>query len=295
MFRCVCKVIALLFVVVMISSQVGCRGHIEVSESRGLIKVNDIDVAYRAYGNGNPVFLIMGYGSTMNLWESGLIRQLALRFKVIIFDNRGMGSTTAGTRDFSIEQFADDTSGLMDALGISQAHVLGWSMGSLIAQELAIRHPTKVNKLVLYAAHSDSRMFPPAPDVIKRLTDTSGTPQERGMRYISVLFPDSWLRGNGERIKEIFFRPMGNAPQATLAKQVMAIDTWKGSSERLGKILKPTLLIAGTEDVLVVPKNALYLKGKIAGAQLDLVENGGHGLMFQDPDGFFKMVASFLE
>lgn len=295
MFRCIRKMIAWLFVVAMIPFEVGCRGHVEVGEGEGRTKVNDIDVSYRVFGDGYPLFLIMGYASTMNLWESGLIRQLAARFKVIIFDNRGMGNTTAGTREFSIEQFADDTSGLMDALGISQAHVLGWSMGSLIAQELALRHPSKVNKLILYAAHSDSHMFPPAPDVIQRLTDPSGTPQERGMRYIGVLFPASWLRSNGERVKEIFFRPMGNIRQETLARQATAIDTWKGSSERLDRILKPTLLVAGTEDVLVVPKNALYLKDKIAGAQLRLMETGGHGVMFQYPDRFSKIVTDFLE
>jgi pimeloyl-ACP methyl ester carboxylesterase len=252
-------------------------------------------VSYRVFGSGYPLFLIMGYGSTMNLWESSMVRQLASRFQVIIFDNRGMGNTATGTREFSIEQFADDTSGLMDALGVSQAHVLGWSMGSLIAQELALRHPAKVNKLILYAAYSDGSMFPAAPEVLQSLANTSGTPQERGMRYISVLFPGSWLRNNGERVKEIFFRPMGNIAQATLARQVMAIEAWKGSSDRLGAIHHRTLLIAGAEDVLVVPKNALYLKDHIAGAQLVLMEHAGHGLMFQYPDAFSETVRHFLE
>lgn len=279
----------------MMTYLVGCASPVEVSEGEGRVKVKDIDVSYRVTGRGYPIVLIMGYGSTMNLWEPALVRQLATHFKVITFDNRGMGETTTGTRDFSIEQFADDTSGLMQALGLKQAHVMGWSMGSFIAQELALRHPNQVNKLILYAAHSDTRMFPPAPDVIKQLTDTSGTAQERGMRFISTLFPGSWQHANGERIREIFFRPLGNSPQETLSKQVLAIDQWKGSSERLGDILKPTLIISGTEDALVVPKNALYLKDKIPGARLNLIENGGHGLMFQYPDQFAQIVTNFLE
>ena len=291
----ICRIVALPMAVAMASSLVGCAGPVEVNQGEGRVKVKDIDVSYRVLGNGDPIFLIMGYGSTMNLWESGLLRQLATRFKVITFDNRGMGETTAGNQTFSIEQFADHTAGLMAALGLSRAHVLGWSMGSMVAQELALRHPTKVNKLILYAGHSDSRMFPPAPDVIQRMTDTSGSPQERGMRYISVLFPGSWLRDNGERIKEIFFRPMGESPQETLDKQAMAIDRWKGSSERLGEIRNPTLVIAGTEDVLVIPKNAIYMKDRIPGAQLALMESGGHGLMFQDPAWFSKSLTDFLE
>lgn len=264
-------------------------------KAEGSINVGDISIGYRVFGSGHPLIMIMGYGSTINLWEAVLIRQLAARYKVILFDNRGMGNTATGTRDFSIEQFADDTSSFMDALGILRAHVLGWSMGSLIAQEIALRHPAKVNKLILYAAHCDAGMFPPSPEVIQQLTDMTGSVQERGMRFIGVLFPDSWLRNHGERIKEIFFRRMGNIPEENVARQAMAIEAWKGSCERLGGILNPSLLISGAEDFLVVPQNAHYLSEKIPDAQLVIIENGGHGLMFQYPDTFCEKVVGFLE
>jgi pimeloyl-ACP methyl ester carboxylesterase len=265
------------------------------SEAECSIDVADISMGYRVFGSGYPLFLIMGYGSTMNLWEPDLIGKLASRFKVIVFDNRGIGRTGTGTKAFSIEQFCEDTSGLMDALGIQQAHVLGWSMGSLIAQELALRHPSKVNKLILYAAHSGAEMFPPRPEIIQILTDVTGTPQERGMRYIGVLFPDNWLQNHGKRIGEIFFRPLGNIPEETVGQQAMAIDAWKGSADRLSEIRSPVLLITGAEDCLVVPQNARFMSEKIPNAQLDLIENGGHGLMFQYPDMFCEKVVGFLE
>jgi pimeloyl-ACP methyl ester carboxylesterase len=245
------------------------------SESECSINVADISMGYRVFGSGYPLLLIMGYGSTMNLWESGLISKLASRFQVIIFDNRGIGNSGIGTNAFSIEQFCEDTSGLMDALGIQQAHVLGWSMGSLIAQELILWHPSKVNKLILYAAHCDAEMFPPSPEIIQKLTDTTGTPQERGMRYISVLFPDNWLQSHGKRIGEIFFRPMGNISEETVGQQAMAIEAWKGSAGHLGEIRNPVLLITGAEDCLVVPQNSRFMSEKIPNAQLDLIENGG--------------------
>ena len=96
----------------------------------------------------------------MNLWEPALLEALGAHYQVIIFDNRGMGLTEAGTHDFSLEQFADDTAGLLDALGLKQAHVLGWSMGSLIAEESTLRHPDKVGHLILYASYCDKDDVP---------------------------------------------------------------------------------------------------------------------------------------
>ena len=191
-------------------------------------------------------------------------------------------------------QFCEDTTGFMDALGIQQAHVLGWSMGSLIAQELILRHPSRVNKLILYSTYCSEGMFPPSPEIIQQLTDMTGTPEERGMRFISTLFPGIWLQNNSHRIGEIFFRPMGNLPEETLQQQSMAIGEWNGSEARLGEINNPVLLITGTEDCLVPPRNSLFIHEKIPNTQLDLIENGGHGLMFQYPDIFCEKVVAFL-
>jgi pimeloyl-ACP methyl ester carboxylesterase len=266
----------------------------ESSTAECSINVEDISMGYRVFGSGYPLLLIMGYGSTMNLWESALIDKLASRFKVVIFDNRGIGISTTGKKPFSIEQFCEDTAGLMDALGILQAHVLGWSMGSLIAQELVLRYPSKVNKLILYSTYCSAEMFPPSPEVIQQLTDMTGTPEERGMRFISTLFPGIWLQNNGHRIGEIFFRPMGNLPEETMQQQSRAIDEWNGTEGRLGEIYNPVLLVTGTEDCLVLPQNSHFMHEKIPNAQLDLIGNGGHGLMFQYPDIFCEKVVAFL-
>jgi pimeloyl-ACP methyl ester carboxylesterase len=260
-----------------------------------LIQVGDIHMSYRIYGNGYPLVMIMGYGNTMRLWDPMLIRSLSSYYKLIIFDNRGMGDTGTGQRPFSIEQFADDTAGLMGALDIRQAHVLGWSMGALIAEEVALRHPGKVNKLILYAVHCNANLFPSTPEVIQKLTDMSGSPKERGMRFISTLFPPDWLRSNQERIKEIFYRPLGSIPPETMNKQSMAIGKWKGCCDRLGEIKNSALIITGADDILVPPQNAHYLAGKIPNAQLVLYENGGHGLMFQYPEKFSEKVIDFLK
>ena len=262
---------------------------------KSMVKAGDIDIEYRVIGKGHPLILIMGYGSTMNLWEEKMLASLAEHFQVIIFNNRGMGDSTAGEKAFSIPQFALDTLGVLDALQIEKAHVLGWSMGSYIAQELASTYPDRINKLVLYATTPSPEMFPPDPKITKLLGDTSGTPEEQGARWISVLFPEEWLATHGERIKEIFYKSMGNMNPESIGKQYMAIDQWKGLGERLSKLTHPTLLLVGKEDVLAIPANSIYLKEKLLHAELSVIEGAGHGLMFQDPDQFLQVVTVFLK
>jgi pimeloyl-ACP methyl ester carboxylesterase len=284
-----------LFVGILAASLLEGSGPRSSDDPDRMIQVGDIKMGYRVFGSGEPLVMIMGYGSTMNLWEPALLRSLAASFQVIVFDHRGMGISETGSQPFSIPQFADDTAGLMEALGLPKAHVLGWSMGALIAEEVALRHPGKVDKLVLYAAHCNADLFPPDPGVIKKMTDSSGTPEEQGMRFISVLFPADWLQSHGERIKEIFYRPMGNTPPEVIGKQSMAIGSWTGCCDRLGEIKNPTLLIAGLGDLLVPVQNSRYLAEKIPNARLALSDNSGHGLMFQFPDQFVKTVMDFLK
>lgn len=110
------------------------------------VKVGDIDTAYKQLGklgnaNVNPIVLITGASTTMDMWSPTLLKELSSNRSVIIFDNRGAGESTAGTKEFSINQFANDTIGLLDALNIERADILGSSMGSFIAQELALKYP----------------------------------------------------------------------------------------------------------------------------------------------------------
>src|SRR6478672_12836417 len=96
--------------------------------------------------------MILGSGSVTDAWNPTILRDLSSNHTVVIFDNRGVGNTTAGTKPFSIIQFANDTAGLLDALKLQKADILGFSMGTFIAQQLTLLHPEKVNRLVLYAA-----------------------------------------------------------------------------------------------------------------------------------------------
>ncbi|HZC50377.1 MAG TPA: alpha/beta hydrolase [Nitrososphaeraceae archaeon] len=116
------------------------------------VRVGDIDIAYKMLDKGEPILLVSGASSDMNAWEPSTLRELSSNHTLIIFDSRGVGNTTSGTRPFFIQQLANDTVGLLDALKIQRADVLGYSLGSFVAQQLTVTHPEKVNRLILFAA-----------------------------------------------------------------------------------------------------------------------------------------------
>ena len=118
------------------------------------VHVGDIDIAYKTFGKGEPILLIQGLGGSMDDWEPSILRNLSTNHTVIVFDKRGIGNTTVGTstNPFSIQQTANDITGLLEALKIQKADILGYSQGSFIAQQLAVTHPEKINRLILVAA-----------------------------------------------------------------------------------------------------------------------------------------------
>ena len=115
------------------------------------VPVDDVTLAYGESGSGYPVVLISGLGSTMDMWNPPVLEKISHHFRVIIFDNRNTGYSSASDKPLSIPLLARDTAMLMDALGISSAHILGHSMGASIAQELALSFPAKVTRLILVA------------------------------------------------------------------------------------------------------------------------------------------------
>jgi pimeloyl-ACP methyl ester carboxylesterase len=259
------------------------------------VHVGDIDIAYKMFGKGDPIILISGYSAPLEFWDSTLLEKLASNHTVITFDNRGLGNTTSGNRNFTIPQFADDTSGLLDALNIKKADVLGWSMGGFIAQELALTHPDKVGKLIIYASICGGKeSAPPTPDVLKVFSDQTGTSIDRIKRFMPLLFPTEWRTQNPNYLRNL---PAitENILNETLNLQTQAIINWPGTCNRLNSITQPTLVIVGTDDTLTVPANSLLMTEKISGAWLVQIRGGGHGLMFQSPEEFSNIVLTFLK
>ena len=133
------------------------------------VHVGDIEMAYKMFGKGDPILLIPGLGVSMDGWEPTILRELSSNHTVIIFDNRGVGNTTTGTKQFSIQQFANDSAGLLDALKIQKANILGYSMGSFIAQQFVLTHPEKVDRLILIASTCGGKEgIPNSPEDLER-------------------------------------------------------------------------------------------------------------------------------
>jgi 3-oxoadipate enol-lactonase len=117
----------------------------------GILEVNGAKLYYETHGQGKPLVLIQGAGGNITMWESQ-IEPLSKHFQLILFDNRGMGRSQVTPGDYTIPMLAEDTAALMEKLGIEKAHILGWSMGGMIAQELAIARPDLVDKLIISAS-----------------------------------------------------------------------------------------------------------------------------------------------
>jgi len=261
------------------------------------ITVGDISMAYKQIGktDGKPIILITGAGATMDMWNPLLIENLiSANYKVIIFENRGVGQSTVGTKEFSINQFANDTLGLLDALKISKADVLGWSLGGFIAQQLALTHPDKVDNLILYATSCGGPSDRPTPpEIMQIITNSSMSPHERVLKDIPFLFPPtSWFKAHPDYLN-YFPIPKETISHQILLKQLEVATTWKGTCNVLSNITKPTLVIVGADDD--VASDSLTLAEKIPGSWFIRIGTAGHGLMYQHPEEFNKLVLTFLE
>lgn len=259
------------------------------------VKVDDCTIGYKTFGRGYPLVMIMGYSGTMDMWDTRVLSKLARHHKIIIFDNRGMGTSTASNKEFSIKLFADDTAGLFKALNIKKANVLGYSMGAHIALEFTLKYPEMVNKLILYAGKCGGKeSVKPVPENMQKLTDTSGTPDERGKRLLGILLPEKWLKDNPDPDKYLP-KSTETPSMAIIDRQTKALTTWEGCYSRLPDITQPVLLITGTEDVVTPPENSLILANRIPSAWLVQIKGGGHAVMYQCPRKFSKVILSFLE
>ena len=269
------------------------------------VQVGDINIAYKRFGQGKPILFISGTSQTKDVWEPTLLSELAAtNHTVIIFDNRGMGETTAGTKPFSIEQFANDTAGLLDALQIESTDVFGASLGSFIAQELTLNYPQKVDRLVLSAGYcggketvypsgqaAETLMTLASPQILQNMTA-----EQQAMILAPIMFSQEWLDEHPEIMNTIIqLTPVRSASPDIIQQQGLAVATWKGSCDRLANITQPTLVIVGDQDLLAPVANSVMMAQRIPNSQLVVMEGTGHGTMWQVPNEFTAHIQNFLQ
>ena len=241
----------------------------------------DIAIYLEVQGEGFPILLIMGLSANLDWWDIRLIKALSREFKLITFDNRGAGRTGTSDKECTIKLFADDTAGLMDALRIDKAHVIGFSMGGMIAQELVLNYPQKVEKLVLCSTNCGSaNSIQPSQKVLEMLTaDITGlSPEEVARMTLPFLLTTNFIEENSDLVELVTQRlikhPISRESYMHQLKAIMGFDTF----DRLHQIKIPTLILQGREDVLVASANGSVLAKAIPDAKLVYFENSAHML-----------------
>jgi len=264
---------------------------------KGFLRVNGTDIYYLLAGDGPPLVLVMGLAGNTDWWGEGFLEILSRDFRLLAFDNRGAGRSGFPEGPYTIPILAEDTEAIMEAMGWEKAFVAGFSMGGMIAQELALNRPELVEKLVLISTFcGGEEAVQPEPEILSLINSPKdGIPEEvvaRGTAWL--LFPKEFLEEHPETMED-FVRLYLKAPISprAYAKQVEAVARW-GSYQRLPRIQCPTLVITGDQDVIIPPENSRILAERIPGAVLQVIPGAGHGLTLQCPAETAQAIARFL-
>jgi pimeloyl-ACP methyl ester carboxylesterase len=243
-------------------------------------------------GSGEPLLLIMGLGYTMEMWHRAM-PALAEHYRVIAFDNRGVGRSDVPPGPYAISVMASDAAAVMDAAGIEAADVFGVSMGGMIAQEFAIQYPNRVKSLILGCTTCGGPDAAGAdPEVINALLARATMTVEEAIQAMADYVYDAATPR--ERLEEDFdIRRRTYPSSAGYLAQIQGVLAWESFS-RLSQIAAPTLVIHGESDRLVPPANGRLLAASIAGAKLVMLPSASHIFMTDQPEAANQAVLSFL-
>ena len=276
------------------------------------VHVGDIDIAYKMFGKGEPILLFNGASDNMDAWDPSFLTGISSNHTVITFDSRGIANTTTGTNPYSMQQLANDTAGLLDALKIPKADILGYSLGSYIAQAFTTSYPEKVNNLILVASTCGGKdgILPP-PEFIKLNNEVANkslnnipTTADEMKQLVAASDGSGWIKLHPESLDipenmTLLQAKPGLTPETMNNQYNVEFDwvakNWSGACDALAKIAKPTLIITGTDDNYLVPHgNSLILAEKIPGAWLVQIKNAGHAIMTQYPAEVAEILNTFL-
>jgi pimeloyl-ACP methyl ester carboxylesterase len=264
---------------------------------------NGLDYAYRDTGGHDgvtPLVLLQHFRGNLDYWDPALVDALAASRRVVTFDNAGVGRSTGRTAD-TVEQMAKDALAFISALGLRQVDLLGFSIGSFVAQEIALRRPGLVRRLVLAssAPKGAAGMHGWAPEVIGAV----GTPQTSPEQYLGVFFAPSAasLQAGKEVLGRIYARSDDRdevTDWATREAQYDAVCAWgipdHAELERVSALQMPVFVANGDSDPMILPRYSYLLAGLIPRAQLKIYPDAAHGFLFQHHAAFAADVVQFL-
>lgn len=266
------------------------------------VQTKNTKIAYYVRGHGEPIVLVNGFGMTMQHWDPEFLEELASTNQVIMFDYRGVGASSGSLKDLSQQEMVDDVITLLDALKIDQAHIVGWSLGSFVAQNVAEKHPNRVDRLVLLGTAPGGREAIPAPIAVQNKIDKN-IEESWETFYTPMMFADQKeAEAYLERLKKAQAeqevpKSKGESLDAKVAQQLAFADPGPERSRYvdLVDIKSPTLLITGEKDALTPVANAKKVEARIPNAELRIIPNAGHAVMFEHVEEVTTLIKSFLK
>ncbi len=258
-------------------------------------EANGLRLYYELRGQGSPLTLIEGIGYASWMWFRQL-PPLSARHRVLVYDNRDVGQSERVEVPYTVRDMAEDLAALLDVLGIDRTHLLGISMGGFIAQEFALAHPERVDRLVLACTAFGGPEMVPIPEETRRLMapDPSLQPEERIRKAMAPAFAPGYAEAHPEVVDEIVrMRLAALQPPEAWLRQALAVASFD-SSTRLGELSVPTLILHGDQDRVVPVENGHLLAQRIPGSRLLLLPGGGHLVFIEQAERFNQMVLAFL-
>jgi pimeloyl-ACP methyl ester carboxylesterase len=248
-----------------------------------------VRLAYDVVGDGPPVLLMMGLGYARWGWGP-LTPLLAERFRVVSYDNRGIGESDVPPGPYTTLQLAEDAVAVLDAVELERAHVVATSLGGMAAQELAIRFSERVERLVLACTTPGGEHAYPMPAQTVEL-----------MQQAATLAPDVAMRrfvanalASEELVDEITQLRLANPPDPAGWQAQAIAGATHDAFERLSEIAAPTLLLHGTEDAVVDPRNSEVLAERIPNARLEFLDGAGHLFFWEQPERTATLIREFV-
>ena len=250
-----------------------------------------MNIAYEVQGAGEPVLLIQGLGYARWGWEP-IAERLARKFLVVSFDNRGIGESEVTPGPYTVAQLAEDAVAVLEAVGLERAHVVGASLGGMVAQQVAVAYPDRVEKLVLLCTTPGGAGAYPMPEVTVRLFGEAPSlaPDVALRRFV-----ENSLSVRGELVDVLYRRRLANPPDmAGWQAQAAAGAAWDADG-RLAEISAPALILHGTADNVLDYRNSELLAEQIPGARLRLFDGAGHLFFWEQPDEIVAEIEEFLK
>ena len=244
--------------------------------------VNDIEIAYDLVGSGPPLVLIHGAQSDRSVFGS-LLPVLEPRFRVLLFDQRGIGGSSKPDAVMSIALLADDTAALMETVGLPRAHIFGVSMGGMIAQELALRHPGRVDRLILGCSTPGGphRLNFADENAQAAYSTESLSAEERARALAETIFTPAFLDTHPEVLEGLMRSRADHPLEPTAFAHRLRAAEGHDTHDRLGEIAAPTLVITGENDAIIPSDHSRVLARGIPGARLVVLEPAGHGFWIE--------------